>query len=358
MDETHSIETLQNYIKQFSEKNKDTEITSITLDDTLLKEAHSKAIKSFERRLKQLEKVDKKEFTNRFFDVVAQSHGPHSSYLPPAEKENFDIGMTGRLEGIGAVLREDDGHIKIVRIIPGSASWRQKELKAEDIILKVGQGDKEPVDLVEMPVNDAVKYIRGKKGTEVRLTVKKPDGTIKVIPIIRDVVIVEETFAKAAIINDENVRIGYTYLPGFYRDFKNKRERNASNDIHAILQQFKNKKVDGVILDLRNNGGGALEDAVLTSGHFIPTGPIVHIVDKNKNSRVLRDLNPQIAYDGPLIVLVNQFSASASEILAAALQDYQRAVIIGTKTVLEKERCKRLLTLTITYHENTADSNP
>ena len=127
-------------------------------------------------------------------------------------------------------------------------------------------------------------------------------------------VIVEETFAKAAIINDENVRIGYTYLPGFYRDFKNKRERNASNDIHAILQQFKNKKVDGVILDLRNNGGGALEDAVLTSGHFIPTGPIVHIVDKNKNSRVLRDSNPQIAYDGPLIVLVNQFSASASEI--------------------------------------------
>ena len=177
-------ETLQNYIKQFSEKNKDTEITSITLDDTLLKEAHSKAIKSFERRLKQLEKVDKKEFTNRFFDVVAQSHGPHSSYLPPAEKENFDIGMTGRLEGIGAVLREDDGHIKIVRIIPGSASWRQKELKAEDIILKVGQGDKEPVDLVEMPVNDAVKYIRGKKRHRSKTNRQKPDGTIKVIPII------------------------------------------------------------------------------------------------------------------------------------------------------------------------------
>lgn len=342
---------LQNYLslykKELKDAKKDLTKESLIVDEKLLKEARAKTKKSFQKRLKYLQKTSKKEFFDRYMDTLAQSNGPHSNYLPPAEKENFDIGMTGRLEGIGAVLREDDGYIKVVRIIPGSASWRQKELGAEDIILKVAQDDKDPVDLVEVPVSEAVKYIRGKKGTEVRLTVRKPSGEEKVIPIIRDVVIVEETFAKAAIIESKvtQQKIGYAYLPGFYRDFKNKKERNASEDIEKILKQFNQEDVDGVILDLRNNGGGALEDAVLTSGHFIPTGPIVHIVNKNRQSRVLRDLNPQVAYDGPLIVLVNQFSASASEILAAALQDYGRAVIVGTKNSFGKGTVQAIINL-------------
>ncbi len=342
---------IQNYIalykKELKEQKKDPSNTDLIIDKKILKEARAKTKKSFQKRLKYMQSVSQKEFFNRYMDTLAQSHGPHSSYLPPAEKENFDIGMTGRLEGIGAVLREDDGFIKVVRIIPGSASWRQKELGAEDIILKVAQGKKDPVDLVELPVSEAVKYIRGKKGTEVRLTVRKPSGEEKVIPIIRDIVIVEETFAKAAIISDQaqTQKIGYAYLPGFYRDFKNKQERNASEDIEKILTQFNTAKVDGVILDLRNNGGGALEDAVITSGHFIATGPIVHVVNKNKQSRVLRDLNPKIAYDGPLIVMVNQFSASASEILAAALQDYDRAVIVGTKSSFGKGTVQAIINL-------------
>ena len=280
-----------------------------------------------------LRKSEQEHFED-FLDVVARSFDPHTEFMPPKEKEEFDISMTGRLEGIGAVLQEDGEFIKVVEIIPGSAAWRQKELQPEDRILKVAQGSDEPVDIVDMPVDEAVKYIRGKKGTEVRLTVRKPDGQIKVITLIRDTVIVEETYAKSAIISDQklNRKFGYILLPSFYSDFTGNGGRNSADDVRKELQKLMNQNVDGIILDLRDNGGGSLVDAIDISGIFIGNGPVVQVLNRSGSIEVKEATNNKVTYKGPLVVLVNSLSASASEILAAALQDYGRAVIVGGQT--------------------------
>ena len=282
-----------------------------------------------------------------YVNAIASVYDPHTLYLAPQKKEDFDIGLSGKLEGIGALLREADGYIKVVRIVPGSASWRQKELKAEDIILKVAQGSKQPVDIVGARIGDAVRLIRGKKGTEVRLTVKKPDGQIVVIPIVRDVVIVEETYAKSAIINHKglNKKFGYIYLPKFYRDFNKSNARNASDDIRKELIKMNENKIGSVILDLRNNGGGALKDAVDASGLFIESGPIVQIKRQSGPAHVLKDQDPAIVYKGKVVVLVNKFSASASEILAGALQDYGRAIIVGSDSTFGKGTVQSVIDL-------------
>jgi len=194
--------------------------------------------------------------------------------FPAGTKEDFEIEMSGTLEGIGALLEEKDGYIRVNSIVPGSASWRQKELAADDIILKVAQGAGEPEDVVDVRLRDAVKLIRGPRGTEVRLTVKKPDGRIVVIPIIRDVVIIEETYARSALLTGKNQQaFGYIFLPKFYRNFKKAGERNCFDDMKQELLKLKSEKVAGVILDLRNNGGGSLEDVVEISGLFISRGP-------------------------------------------------------------------------------------
>jgi carboxyl-terminal processing protease len=253
--------------------------------------------------------------------------------MAPTSKEDFDIQMSGSLEGIGALLREDDGMIKVVRIIPGSAAEKQGQLQAEDTILAVAEKNGEPVDISEMRIREAVSFIRGPKGTEVRLTVQKPDGSKRTIPIIRDVVQIEETYVKSTVVKNGKNVIGYLRIPSFYRDFAaqsdGKESRNVSDDTQAELLKLKRQKISGLILDLRNNGGGALTDAVQISGLFLPGGPVVQVKDAQGTVRVLEDEDADVSYDGPLIVLVNQFSASASEILAAALQDYQRAIIIG-----------------------------
>jgi carboxyl-terminal processing protease len=274
---------------------------------------------------------------DRYFDAVARAFDPHSGYLPPAQKEDFDIGMRGSLEGIGATLREEDGYIKVVSIIPGSPSARQGQLQAEDVILMVAQADGEPVDVTDTRLREAVSLIRGAKGTEVRLTVRKPDGTRLVIPIVRDVVQIEETFVKSAVLSDEKSQraYGYVKIPSFYRDFQKTRTgekaRNVTDDLLAELNKLKGRKIDGLILDLRNNGGGALSDAVAVTGLFIEKGPVVQVKSSDGQMDILTDNDPSIAYNGPLVVLVNQFSASASEIVAGALQDYGRAIIIGSE---------------------------
>ncbi len=267
---------------------------------------------------------------NRFFDAIATSFDPHTNYFPAEQKEDFDIKMSGTLEGIGAVLQEDGEYIKVMEVVPGGPAWRQKGLKAQDIILKVAQGNNEPVDITYMPVEDAVKLIRGKKGTEVRLTVKKPNGQIVVIPIVREVVVLEDTYAKAAVVvnNKTKQKYGYIYLPSFYHDFNTPNGRNATDDVRRLLEGLKKENVAGVILDLRNNGGGVLDDAVRMSGLFIKQGPIVQVKDK-KEHQVYKDPDPGVIYSGPLTVMINSYSASASEILAGALQDYGRAVIVG-----------------------------
>lgn len=307
-------------------------------DEELEAEARDKVLKNQNQRFERLLKENEMDRIGRYLGAVALSFEPHTEYFPPDDKENFDIAMSGSLEGIGAQLREADGYIKVESIVPGSASWKQKELKPEDIILKVAQGTSEPVDVVDMRLDDAVKLIRGKKGTEVRLTVKKPDGRITVIPITRDVVVLEETYAKSAVIKDESSekRFGYVYLPKFYADFNKSGGRSSADDIRQELEKLKTENVDGIVLDLRNNGGGSLQDAVKMTGHFIPTGPVVQVRYSSGENEVLADTDPAVTYDGPLVVLVNNYSASASEILAAALQDYGRAVIVGSPTTFGK----------------------
>jgi carboxyl-terminal processing protease len=277
-----------------------------------------------------------KEQYDRYFDSFTRAFDPHSSYLPPTQREDFDIHMKGSLEGIGARLQEVDGVIKVVAVIPGGAASRQGDLNAEDIILKVGEGDEEPVDIVGMRIRDAVGLIRGKKGTTVKLTVKKSDGRVKLIAIVRDVVNIEETFVKHAVLQTEkDKKIGYILIPTFYRDFSEGKHgdegRNATEDVRLALLDLNKQNIDGLVLDLRNNGGGALIDAVDIAGLFINKGPIVQIKEDNGNIRLDEDDDPSVYYSGPMIVLVNQLSASASEILAGALQDYGRALIVGSQ---------------------------
>lgn len=311
------------------------------------KEAKKYVARSSKRLFERILKEDHLDRVSAFLNTVGNSYDPHTEYFKPEAKEDFDLSMTGTLEGIGAVLREEDGFIKVVSIVPGSASWRQKELKAEDKILKVAQAGDEPVDVVEASVNEAVRMIRGRKGTEVRLTVQKPSGQIKVIPIVRDVVIVEETYAKSVIVVPaaSKKKFGYINLPAFYHDFNKSGGRASSTDIREELEKLKSENVDGIVLDFRNNGGGALDDAVKMAGLFFKNGPVVQIKDQKGNISVLNDVDPEIVYDGPLVVMVNTFSASASEIVAAALQDYGRAVIVGTDTTFGKGTVQSMLDL-------------
>jgi carboxyl-terminal processing protease len=304
---------------------------------TQMDKAREKVLKSNLDFLTRLAEDTEQDHFDRYFDAVARAFDPHTGYLPPAQKEDFDIGMRGSLEGIGATLREEDGYIKVVSIIPGSPSARQGQLHAEDVILMVAQGNGEPVDVTDTRLRDAVALIRGPKGTEVRLTVKKPDGARLVIPIVRDVVQIEETFVKSALLTEERGgrTYGYIKVPSFYRDFQKMRAgeagRNVTDDIRAELEKLKAQKISGLILDLRNNGGGALTDAVAVTGLFIEKGPVVQVKNSYGKIETLADEDASVAYAGPLVVLVNQFSASASEIVAGALQDYGRALILGAE---------------------------
>lgn len=317
-------------------------------DSTRLREALAYVERSLERNFDRMGREDAFERAAVYLGAVANAFDPHTSYLKPESREEFNMTMSGTLEGIGATLREDDGYIRVVAIIPGSASWRQRQLKAEDRILKVAQGTEEPVDLTDASVQEAVRLIRGPKGTEVRLTVQKPDGQITVIPIIRDVVVVEESYAKSAVLNapgTENLKVGYVSLPSFYHDFQNPRGRNSAADVRRELERLKAKGVEAVVLDLRGNGGGSLDDAVRMAGLFLPWGPIVQVRDRQGAGNVLEDMDPAVVFDGPLVVMVNTFSASASEILAAAMQDYGRAVILGPDTTFGKGTVQTLLDL-------------
>ncbi|MDH3999343.1 MAG: carboxy terminal-processing peptidase, partial [Desulfuromonadales bacterium] len=304
----------------------------------LEKEARDKVGKQYHAYFDRLKQETLKDHYDRYLNAFARAFDPHTIYMPPQSKEDFDISMRGSLEGIGATLREEDGYIKIVKIIPGSAADRQGQLHADDFILAVGQAEEEPVDITDMRLRDAVELIRGKKGTEVRLTLRRQGLTPFVIPIVRDVVVIEESFVKSSLITDpaSGNDYGYLRIPSFYRDFETTRNggkgRNATDDVRAALQKLTQKGIGGLVLDLRNNGGGALTDAVGITGLFVGKGPVVQVRSNNeKKPKILYNYNPEIAYDGPLVVLVNHFSASASEIVAGALQDYGRAIIVGSR---------------------------
>lgn len=344
---TLKYQTETRYLEFIQKDKKNVNLKKEPFQPDIEAAARESIAKNIKHSLTRMLQENNEDRYNQYLNAIAESFDPHTEYFPPIEKENFDISMTGTLEGIGAILSEDNEYTKVQDIIPGSPSWRQKELKPEDIILKVGQGDGEAVDVVGMPVNDVVKLIRGKRGTEVRLTVKKPDGSIVIIPIIRDIVVVEETYAKSAVIENKKIgkRIGYISLPTFYHDFKTKDARDSANDIKIELEKLKTENVAGIILDLRNNGGGALDDAIAIAGLFIKSGPIVQVKDSLGEGQIYQDPDPGIVYNGPVIVLVNSFSASASEIVAAALQDYSRAVIVGSPGTFGKGTVQVLLDL-------------
>lgn len=303
--------------------------------EDLLASAREKVEKTYESYFSRMLQEKEAEHYDRYFSALARAFDPHSDYMPPTNKEDFDISMRGSLEGIGATLSEEGSFIKVVGITPGGPAYRQGQLQPEDIILRVAEKGKEAVDLTDVKVSEAVRHIRGKKGTEVKLTVRKPDSTIVSITIVRDVVQLEDTFVKGFALKDEESgrTFGYLSIPSFYRDFEKTRDggagRNATDDVKAELKKLLAENISGLVLDIRNDGGGALEDAVKIAGLFIGTGPVVQVKGSDGKISVLSDDDPEIMYKGPLIVLVNELSASASEILAGALQDYRRALIIG-----------------------------
>ncbi|UOQ55239.1 carboxy terminal-processing peptidase [Hymenobacter cellulosivorans] len=295
-------------------------------------DARKQVLKYYDEFFSDLRQTDEADRLAEFANTVANTFDPHSEYFAPKDKTNFDLALTGRLEGTGAQLSEKDGQISVAYLVPGSASYRQGELKAGDIILRVGQGAAEPVAVEGLRMDKVVQMIRGKKGTEVRLTVKKPDASTKVISIIRDVVVLEETYAQSAVINDGGKKIGYILLPSFYADFNHNGGRNSADDVKAELQKLKKENVQGVVLDLRFNGGGSLQDAAEMAGLFVANGPMVQVKSRQGAADLVSDPDPKVQYDGPLAVLVNKYSASASEILAGAIQDYKRGVIVGNTT--------------------------
>jgi carboxyl-terminal processing protease len=299
----------------------------------LKEQARERILKNTTDHLTRLLEDAETEHFNRYFNAVARAFDPHTLYMPPVSKEDFDIHMRGSLEGIGARLREEDGFIKVESIVPGSAASRQGQLSAEDIILKVGEGDGEPVEVTDMRLRDAVGLIRGEKGSEVRLTVRKLDNSTQVIPITRDVVEIEETFVRSGLFPgpDGKSTFGYIKIPSFYRDFDaaEGKSRNVTDDTRKALRELKAGQMEGLVLDMRDNSGGSLNDAVSTAGLFIERGPVVQVREGRGKTQTLADQGGKIEYDGLVIVLVNRFSASASEIVAGALQDYGRAVVIG-----------------------------
>ncbi len=315
--------------------------------DRLLQQARENVIKSHDAFLKRMLQESPQDHYDRYLDAIARAYDPHTNYLPPTSKEDFDIQMSGSLEGIGATLREDDGFIRVVRVIPGSAAARQGQLEADDIILKVAEGTAEPVEITNTRLRDAVSLIRGKKGTEVRLTLRKPDGRRLIVPIVRDIVEIEESFVIGTTIEDKDrgQRYGYVKIPSFYRDLSGNTERNSTDDTRVELEKLMEQDISGLILDLRNNGGGSLADAVSVTGLFIEEGPVVQVRTSSGTIRSLRDDDKTVVYDGPMIVLVNRFSASASEILAGALQDYGRALIVGDEHTHGKGTVQAVLDL-------------
>jgi len=328
------------------EQNKNTKDYVIKTDVQLEKDARESVIKIVNRNFDRLnKKFTEEEKFNMLVNIITSTMDPHTTFFPPIEKRYFDEQMSGHFYGIGASLRNEDGNIKIATLVTGSPAWKSKQVQVGDIILKVAQGTEEPVDLTGFDTEDAVKLIRGKLGTEVRLTLKKTDGSTKIVIIIRDEIITEETFARSLVVESNNKKIGFIYLPEFYADWERPNGARCAIDVAKEIIKLKEQNVQGIVMDLRNNGGGSLYDVVQMVGYFIQDGPIVQVKDRDGNPNILRDRDKSIMYDGPLAIMVNEFSASASEIFAAAIQDYKRGVIIGSTSTYGKGTVQRIIPL-------------
>ena len=298
--------------------------------------------------------LERKDWFSIYLNSIVNQFDPHTVYLAPQAKDVFDQNISGKFQGIGARLLKKNQQVEIAEIIIGGPVWRDKLLNVGDIILGVSQTpDEEPVDISIMKLSDAVDLIKGEKGTKVYLMVKRVDGGIEQVEIIRDLVELEETYAKSSIIFQDSKKYGFISLPSFYIDFNDYGQRNAASDVKKEILKLKNENVNGIIMDLRGNGGGSLKTAVDITGFFIEKGPVVQVKSIGGRKEVLKDLDSSIIWDGPLVILVNEFSASASEILAAALQDYNRAIIIGSKQTYGKGTVQNILSLNQFISGNT-----
>jgi len=326
-------------------------------DKTEGKEAVEKLRRRYRSFAKRMHQFDNNELLEMYLTAITTSYDPHTSYMSPTSYENFLINMRLELEGIGAALRSTDGETIVTKIIPGGAAAKNGKLKPEDEVVSVGEGeDGEMVDVVDMKLNDVVARIRGRAGTVVRLGVKRKSGASETVRIVRAKIELKDSEARGVIFeegrhpNGKPVKIGVIDLPSFYMDMKGARAgladyKSTTRDCRRILADFKSKGVDVVLLDLTRNGGGSLNEAISLTGLFIDRGPVVQVKDSAGTVQQYDDLEAGMAWDGPLVVLTSKFSASASEILAGAIQDYRRGIVVGDTATHGKGTVQSLMDL-------------
>jgi carboxyl-terminal processing protease len=331
-DQKLNLENVENYIEKSKKE--------------ILEESIDLVNKNMSNMFDLMNDLQRKDWFSRYLNSFVVQLDPHTYYFKPEDKTRFDMTISGKFNGIGARLSKQEGGIKIVDIILGGPLWKDKKIEIGDEIIKVGQKNKKPVDVIGMRLEDAIKLIKGPKDTEVSLTVRKNiNGEIKVIPVIRDEIKLEETYAKSTLIKKNNKIYGLITLPKFYVDFENYQKRNCATDVKNEILKLKKEGIEGLVLDLRNNGGGSLQTVVDMTGLFIEQGPVVQVKSFGDRKQVVYDKDPSISWEGPMVVLVNQMSASASEILAAALQDYNRAVIVGSTQSFGKGTVQNVIDL-------------
>ena len=300
------------------------------------------------------EEMQRSDWFSVYINSFVSQYDPNTSYLDPESKDRFDVDMSGNYAGIGARLQKKIDKVEITEVISGGPAWRDNILEKGDAILKVRQDkEDEPVGILNMRLSEAVKLIKGKKGTKVHLTVKKVDGTVTEVTVKRDIVLLEETYIKSSIVEKDNNTYGLINIPKFYIDFDNQSNRDAAKDLRTEIERLKEQGIQGLVIDLRNNGGGALKTVVDMAGMFIKNGPVVQVKYFDKEKQVLSDRDRSVLWTGPLVILVNEGSASASEILAAAMQDYKRAIIIGGNQTWGKGTVQNVFPLNRMVRGNT-----
>src|SRR5215203_3798117 len=333
-------------LQDVQEKTKGKPTFTVKTNAEMEKEAREKVVKIMDRTFDRYRfKFNDDDKFSIYVNAITNMMDPYTEFFPPVDKRYFDEQLSGQFFGIGASLTYEEGNIKVGSLLTGSPAWKSEQVEVGDIIMKVAQGNEQPIDLTGYTVEDAVKLIRGKKGTEVKLTLKKKDATLKTVSIIRDKIVQDETFARSTVVEEGTTKIGYIFLPEFYANFDDPAGSRSAVDVAKEVKKLKEQNVQGIVIDLRNNGGGSLYDVVQIAGLFIDQGPIVQVKDREGRPTVMRDKDGSVLYDGPLAVMVNEFSASASEIFAAAIQDYGRGVVIGSSSTYGKGTVQRSIGL-------------
>ena len=339
------------------------DLLTLKLGDTSLNEGKERLMKRVRGLWKDFSQYENDDVVSMFLNSMAAAYDPHSSYLAAQDLKNFDISIKLSLEGIGAVLRWDDGYTVVNSIVPGGAAARQGKLKTDDRIIAVAQGEKAFESVIDMRLNNVVQLIRGKRGTKVGLQIlrktKKGFDTLKIV-IVRDKIVLKDGEAQSSIFEQppagdngnkqEPLKIGVIKLPSFYVDFNDRRKnpknyKSSSRDVKNLLKKFVKENVDGVILDLRNNGGGGLDEAINMAGLFIGLNPVVIVRQSGGRRVTVHRSRERAVYTGPLVIMLNRYSASASEILAGAMHDFQRALLVGDTTTFGKGTVQNIFQL-------------